>query len=253
MGNWEAKIYINGIIKTSLMVKNDTSLTEIRNLLNDSGIDIPQGVYFISRKNSIIRNDKNFTAKHVWNDDEEGGYKIDLMSPDFFENNNNQVVNLYFNMYRHSSIKYYKEMSLEKIKNSSYDLNKDNIYFLNKNNIIIRNIRGFSAKDIAKLENNGIRINLVDLEYYKRYQIIEHLNELEKKANIDWLEETEFFKKLKNLTGNEVVQGIEDELFRERQNGVKGSKAYIKRFLQLLIADNNNQSISTSIHDDIGF
>ena len=253
MGNWEAKIYINGIIKTSLMVKNDTSLTEIRNLLNDSGIDIPQGVYFISRRNSIIRNDYNFTAKHVWNDDEEGGYKIDLMSPDFFENNSNQVVNLYFNMYRHSSIRYCKEMSLERIKGSSYDLNKDNIYFLNKNNIIIRNTEGLSAKNIVKFENNGKRINLVDLEYYKRYQIIEHLNELEKKTNIDWLEETEFFKKLKDLTGNEVIQGIEDELFRERQNGVKGSKAYIKRFLQLLIADNNDQTKSTSILDDIGF
>jgi hypothetical protein len=253
MGNWEAKIYINGELKTSLIVKNSTSLIEIRNLLDDSGINIPPFSYFISRNNSIIRNENNFTAKHVWNDDEEGGYKIDLMSPDYFENNNNQLVNLYFNMYRHSSIRYCKEMSLERIKGSSYDLNKDNIYFLNKNNIIIRNTEGLSAKNIVKFENNGKRINLVDLEYYKRYQIIEHLNELEKKANIDWLEETEFFKKLKNLTGNEVVQGIEDELFRERQNGVKGSKAYIKRFLQLLIADNNNQSISTSIHDDIGF
>ena len=253
MGNWEAKIYINGELKTSLIVKNSTSLIEIRNLLDDSGINIPPFSYFISRNNSIIRNENNFTAKHVWNDDEEGGYKIDLMSPDFFENNNNQLVNLYFNMYRHSSIRYCKEMSLERIKGSSYDLNKDNIYFLNKNNIIIRNTEGLSAKDIVKFENNGKRINLVDLEYYKRYQIIEHLNELEKKTNIDWLEETEFFKKLKNLTGNEVVQGIEDELFRERQNGVKGSKAYIKRFLQLLIADNNDQTKSTSILDDIGF
>jgi hypothetical protein len=253
MGNWEAKIYINGELKTSLIVKNSTSLTEIRNLLDDSGINIPPFSYFISRNNSIIRNENNFTAKHVWNDDEEGGYKIDLMSPDFFENNNNQLVNLYFNMYRHSSIRYCKEMSLERIKGSSYDLNKDNIYFLNKNNIIIRNTEGLSAKNIVKFENNGKRINLVDLEYYKRYQIIEHLNELEKKTNIDWLEETEFFKKLKDLTSNEVIQGIEDELFRERQNGVKGSKEYIKRFLQLLIADNNNRSISTSIHDDIGF
>lgn len=253
MGNWEAKIYINGELKTSLIVKNSTSLIEIRNLLDDSGINIPPFSYFISRNNSIIRNENNFTAKHVWNDDEEGGYKIDLMSPDFFENNNNQLVNLYFNMYRHSSIRYCKEMSLERIKGSSYDLNKDNIYFLNKNNIIIRNTEGLSAKNIVKFENNGKRINLVDLEYYKRYQIIEHLNELEKKTNIDWLEETEFFKKLKDLTSNEVIQGIEDELFRERQNGVKGSKEYIKRFLQLLIADNKNQSTTTSINDDIGF
>lgn len=253
MGNWEAKIYINGELKTSLIVKNSTSLIEIRNLLDDSGINIPPFSYFISRNNSIIRNENNFTAKHVWNDDEEGGYKIDLMSPDFFENNNNQLVNLYFNMYRHSSIRYCKEMSLERIKGSSYDLNKDNIYFLNKNNIIIRNTEGLSAKDIVKFENNGKRINLVDLKYYKRYQIIEHLNELEKKTNIDWLEETEFFKKLKDLTSNEVIQGIEDELFRERQNGVKGSKEYIKRFLQLLIADNKNQSTTTSINDDIGF
>lgn len=251
MGNWESKIYFNGRLITSLIVKNSTTLSEIRNKLNDMDIDILDGLYFISRQNSIIRNEDNFTAKHVWNNDEEGGYKIDLMSQDFFDNNSNSVVNLYFNMYRHSSIKYERYISLQRIKESSDDLNRPNIFFLNKNNIIIRNTAGFEAKDIVKFENNGKRINLVDLEYYKRYQIIEHLNELEKKTNLDWLEETEFFKKLRDLTGDGVVRGIEDELFKERQNGIKGSKDYIKRFLNLLISENSTPRTTSLIINDV--
>ena len=47
--------------------------------------------------------------------------------------------------------------------------------------------------------------------------------------HIDWLEQTEFFKKLKELAGDQVVQGIIYELFNERlEHRGKCNKDYRK-------------------------
>jgi hypothetical protein len=247
MGNtsWEAKIYIDGQYKSSITVKNDYSLIRIRNSLN-----LPNDCYFISRNNGLIENEEGFKAKNVWNDDEESGYKIDLMSREYYNSNNVKVVNLYFNMFREKAIKYDGRMDLSSILDLSE--NKDNrngVCFLSKNNIKIQDFQGLKARDIAKNEVNGKRIDLVDLEYYKRFQVIEHLNELEKNNDFDWLEQKEFFTKVKELCGEDVTNAVIDELFnRIRQGGEKGNKDFIRRFRNLLIRENNENN-STRTND----
>ena len=195
--NQEAKIYIDGQYKSSITVKNDYQLNEIRNSLN-----LPNDCYFISRNNGLIENEEGFKAKNVWNNDEESGYKIDLMSREYYNSNNAKVVNLYFNMFREKAIKYDGRMDLSSILDLSENkYNTNGVCFLSKDNIKIQDFQGLKVRDIAKNGVNDKRIDLVDLEYYKRFQVIEHLNELEKNNDFDWLEQKEFFTKVKELCG----------------------------------------------------
>ena len=53
MGNWGAKIYVNGKMRSSLKVDNSTALSEIRNSM-DLG-DNDDELHFISRKGGFIR------------------------------------------------------------------------------------------------------------------------------------------------------------------------------------------------------
>lgn len=248
MGNssWEAKIYIDGQYKSSITVKNDYSLNEIRNSLN-----LPNDYYFISRNNGLIENEEGFKAKNVWNNDEESGYKIDLMSREYYNSNNTKVVNLYFNMFREKAIKYDGRMDLSSILDLSENKHNTNgVCFLSKDNIKIQDFQGLRARDIAKNGVNGKRIDLVDLEYYKRFQVIEHLNELEKNNDFDWLEQREFFTKVKELCGEDVTNSLIDELFnRIRQGGEKGNKEFIKRFRNLLIQENDNSTRRNSTNN----
>lgn len=248
MGNssWEAKIYIDGQYKSSIKVKNDYSLNEIRNSLN-----LPNDYYFISRNNGLIENEEGFKAKNVWNNDEESGYKIDLMSREYYNSNNTKLVNLYFNMFREKAIKYDGRMDLSSILDLSENKHNTNgVCFLSKDNIKIQDFQGLRARDIAKNGVNGKRIDLVDLEYYKRFQVIEHLNELEKNNDFDWLEQREFFTKVKELCGEDVTNALIDELFnRIRQGGEKGNKEFIKRFRNLLIQENNNSTCMNSTNN----
>ena len=59
----------------------------------------------------------NFFAKDVWKNDDNGGYKIDMMNTQYFENYRNGVVNLYLNLCRYSAIKYNENISLDSVKN----------------------------------------------------------------------------------------------------------------------------------------
>ena len=237
--NQEAKIYIDGQYKSSITVKNDYQLNEIRNSLN-----LPNDCYFISRNNGLIENEEGFKAKNVWNNDEESGYKIDLMSREYYNSNNAKVVNLYFNMFREKAIKYDGRMDLSSILDLSENkYNRNGVCFLSKDNIKIQDFQGLKVRDIAKNGVNDKRIDLVDLEYYKRFQVIEHLNELEKNNDFDWLEQKEFFTKLKELCGEDVTNAVIDELFnRIRHGGEKGNKDFIQRFRNLLIRENNENN-----------
>ena len=252
--SWEAKIYINGKNHSSLQVKNDTPLQEIRDSLN-----INDDKHFISRNDGFIERETDFTAKNVWkNDEEKGGYKIDLMTREYFDSFQSDTadtvdtVDLYFNMFRNKAIKYDPNMTLDRIMEIG-NYNNGNIfaekkyYLLSKTNIKIEDFEGLEAKDIVKNENNGKRIDIVDSNYYKKFQVIEHLKELESKNNFDWLEQTEFFMKVKNLCGEEVTTGIINELYNERREGNrKGNKEYIKRFINLLIEDNKSNILNTT-------
>ena len=261
-GTWEAKIYLNGKNTSSIPVQNDTQLSEIRNSLR-----IPDNHHFISRNNGFIEIEGNFTAKNVWKNDVEGGggYKIDLMTREYFASYQSGVVNLYFNNFRNKAIRYDPNMSLDEImiignykKNNAinfFDIEEKRYYLLSRNNIKIENYEGLKAKDIVKNEINGKRIDIMDSNYYKKFQVIEHLRELEAKINFDWLEQTEFFLKVKDLCGEEVTTGIINELYNDRRNGNgKGNKDYIKRFLNLLIEDNKSKLVDNSTEKlDIDF
>jgi hypothetical protein len=250
MGNWEAKIYINETFKSSIIVDNSTSLNEIRNKIN---LNNNNDYYFISRNDGLIENEEGFNAKKVWKNDEESGYKIDLMSRDYYDSYKTKVVNLYFNMFREKAIQYDGQMNLNSLLNLSENrYNSNGVCFLSKNNIKIQDYEGLKAKDIVKKGVYGKRIDLVDLEYYKRFQVIEHLNELELMENVDWLAQGEFFIKVKALCGEDVTNAVIDELYNRVRNGeMKGSKDYIRRFRNLLIEENNeNNSTHSHILND---
>ena len=251
MGNWEAKIYVNGKMRSSLKVDNSTALSEIRNSM-DLG-DNDDELHFISRKSWFIENEEKFTAKDVYKDDEDGGYKINLMDREYFEAylnaENDKMVNLYFNMFPDKAIKYEENMTLERVRElGDYYLN--DTFFLSKQNIKVDNLGDIKAKDIIKITPRGRRIDLVDSNYYKKFQVIEHLKELEKYNDLDWLEQTIFFGKVRDLCGEEVTTALIDELYEKRRNGdnIK-NKEYIKKFINLLIEDNKNNFLdSTRIH-----
>ena len=160
-------------------------------------------------------------------------------------------------MFREKAIRYDEQMSLRSILGLSENRNNINgVCFLSKNNIKISNYDGLKAKDIVKKGVYGKRIDLVDLEYYKRFQVIEHLKELELMENVDWLAQGEFFIKVKALCGEGVTNAVIDELYnRVKQGEMKGSKDYIQRFRNLLIEENNenNSTHSYIINDTDGF
>ena len=244
MGNdyWEAKIYMNDEIKTSIKVKNETELKEIRQQLtllfpnNDN-------YCFISKMNSIIRNEMNFTAQDAWRYDENDGYRIDLMTPEYFNANQSGLITIYLNDFPTVAVLINKNTSLEEIKKlGGNQINRNKIYFLTSDNIIIENINYFKAKDIIILDKNGKkRINCVDKNFYKRVQVIEHLRKLEQSiGSIDWLKQTEFFKKIKEFAGEEITNAIISDLLENVGNNNKiNDREYIKRFLNLLVSKNN--------------
>ena len=237
-------------MQSSVKVNNSTPLKDIRNSID---LVLNHDLHFISRKGGFIVNEDNFTAEDVYQDDKNGGYKINLMDreyfDEYFEAERDEMVNLYFNMFPDKAIKYNKNMALERIREIG-DYNLNDIFFLSKQNIKIDNLDDIKAKDIIKITPRGKRIDLVDSNYYKKFQVIEHLKELEKSNNFDWLEQTVFFGKVRDLCGEEVTIALIDELYEKRRNGdnIKNQE-YIKKFIDLLIKDNkNNLFDSTRIH-----
>ena len=131
---------------------------------------------------------------------------------------NDKMVNLYFNMFPDKAIKYEENMTLERVRElGDYYLN--DTFFLSKQNIKVDNLGDIKAKDIIKITPRGRRIDLVDSNYYKKFQVIEHLKELEKSNDLDWLEQTIFFGKVRDLCGEEVTTALIDELYEKRRNG----------------------------------
>ena len=73
--------------------------------------------FFLNKANKIIIDDKDFTVEDVWKNDEDGGgYRIDLVTEKYF-NEESKLVNLYINDVKYSAIKCKENMNLKKIKN----------------------------------------------------------------------------------------------------------------------------------------
>lgn len=253
-GTWEANIYFNGNYRSTIKVKNDTPLIEIGQSLN-----INDNMYFISRNNGFIEIENNFTAKNVWKNDDirNQGYKIDLMTRQYFNSNESGLVNIYKNTLKDKAIRYDPNMSLAEIMEvGGYDRQllipseEDKYFFLSKGNAKIEDFEGLHAKDIVKFEDNGKRIDIVDAIFYKKFQVLEHLNELDSKTHFDWLEQTEFFKKVKNLCGEEVANAVINELCNDIKDGKpKANKEYIRKFRELLIKETQVNKYGTKDFD----
>ena len=84
------------------------------------------------------------------------------------------------------------------------------------------------------------------------------MRQLESNLNFDWLEQTEFFLKVKALCGEEATTAVINELYNDRKSeNRKGNKEFIQRFLNFLIEDNKlkekNNNISTENSSSKGF
>ena len=166
------------------------------------------------------------------------------MTTEFYNSNQSGLITLYLNEFPTTAIIYKKNMDLNQIKNLGGNvINKDSIFFLTADYVIIENVNNFKAKDIIQTEKNGKkRINLVTRDYYKRLQVIEHLRKLEATTgSIDWLKQTEFFKKVKDFAGEEIANAIINELLEKIETNEKiDDKKYITRFLILLLGNKDN-------------
>ena len=102
----------------------------------------------------------NYIANEVWKDDEDGGYKIDLMTTEFYNSNQSGLITLYLNEFPTTAIIYKKNMDLNQIKNLGGNvINKDSIFFLTADYVIIENVNNFKVKDIIQTEKNGKKKN----------------------------------------------------------------------------------------------
>ena len=99
MGNsaWEAKIYLNEDFKTVIKVKNEDKLNDIYNKELNLILPNDEKYYFISNKNLIILNHNNYIVDDVWTNDDDYGYKIDLMTKEYFNSIKSNLINLYLN------------------------------------------------------------------------------------------------------------------------------------------------------------
>lgn len=84
--------------------------------------------FFLNKANKIIIDDKGFTIEDVWKNDEDGGgYRIDLVTEKYF-NEESKLVNLYINDVKYSAIKCKENMNLKKIKKLG-GINKNSLFF----------------------------------------------------------------------------------------------------------------------------
>ena len=256
---WDAKVYINDQYKTTVRVKNSTSLSQIRNIIFPINKEqlLPQDnqYFFLNRANNILLNDEGFFAKDVWKND-ENGYKIELATEEYTRPEN-KIVNLYVNDIKASAIKLKGNTKLGEIKRlGGININKDTLFFLTNDNTIIENTDNFIAKDIAIQKGLETKINLVSREYYLRIQIIDHLEVLSRTIGpINWLRQAEFFIKIKDFAGETIANAIIEDLCGKIGTEEKiNDRLYINKFLKLLankinINNINNNIINSSFYD----
>ena len=291
MGSWQANFYFNDIWETSIKVKNSYSLQEVRDILgidnsyffknknniliindqnyvvkdiykNDENgeprIDLIKENY---RKGDYLKNNRNITIqpeeeipnifakddtnRNILKNEENKVDKIELIE-------DIKIVNLYLNNFKNSAIAYKPNMSLDKIKELGGDsINKDSIFFLTKDNTIIEKIDNFLSKDCLVEKNGEMKINLVTKDYYKRIEIIDHLDKLAAQAGpIDWFTQPVFFNKIKDYAGEQIANVIINDIFVNIYKDKKlDDKKYVKQFKNLLI-ENNNKNNDNNIHDN---
>ncbi len=274
-------VYFNDICETSIKVKSSYSLQEIRDILgidnsyffknknnrliiNDQNfyvkdiykkdnndeyrIDLQKDNY---REGDYLKNNKNVIVPPV--EIISNIFAKDDTNRNILKNEENKVdkiyleedtkkVNLYLNNFKNSAIAYKPNMNLGKIKELGGDsINKDSIFFLTKDNTIIEKIDNFLPKDCLVEKNGEMKINLVTKDYYKRIEIIDHLDKFAALAGpIDWYVQEVFFKKIKDYVGEQIANVIIDDIYLNLCQFKKiDDKKYVKQFKNLLIGNNN--------------
>lgn len=237
---YRAHIYIDNELKILIDVTKTTKLENIRqNIEKQSAIfQNTSNYYFISINGEMIRNDSNFIVKDVWQKIGDNEYKIYLRSEEV-----SMIVSLYLNGFKKSGIQIKNSMNLLEIKKiAGQEINNDNVYFLTKDKALIEqeNLENFKAKDVIIFDdNNNARIDLNDKNFYKRQVVIEYLRKLEEQASsgaIDWVSQTEFFKKMEDFAGTGISNALKDELLGKYENQEKvKDKEYLHKFLILLL------------------
>ena len=264
MGNkfYDGNIYLNDKEATTIKFKYDYTLTQIKEICKDA-IPSDKTFFFISKTGFIIMNDANFTAYDVVTD-KDNGKRIDLKTREFFEDKEYEIT-IYLNDQKHSGLKIKDSMSLVDIKRKAgRQIDKNTIYYLTKNHALIEqsNINDFKTKDIITEEGGRKRIDFVEGDYYKRLQIIDHLRLLDQEISegktIDWFKQREFFKKIEGLAGEAIANAIKEELSKSPKDEDESEtddgnshkkytdKDYIKKYMSLLLQDNNMNSAPTS-------
>lgn len=246
MGNWEANIYTNENLKTSMIVSNNMTLNEVRESLH-----LEDAFFFISRNRVIIEHENNYKVKHIRTNDPKGGYKIDLMTSQYYQANKNGLVKLYINNFPHCSVRYKRNMPLREIKQLG-GIDEENIiinnddntkYFLDTENMIIFNEENIVAKDIVRIENGKKIIHLRTKKFHLKQEIIDYCEMLKSLDKINWFNQDRFFQKLQEFAGKGVTDALQDELINDMKEKEKiNDREYIEKFLALLMKKEERSS-----------
>ena len=97
-----------------------------------------------------------------------------------------------------------------------------------------------------------MKIHLVTKDFYKRIQIIDHLDKLAAVPGpINWYLEEEFFNKIKDYAGEQIAHGIIDSIFQNLIEDKKiDDKTFVKQFKNLLIKNNNHDNNDNNNNND---
>ena len=250
-GTWEANIYCNNEKVTTIKIENGTKLSEIRSKCQNV-IPKNDNYFFISKINSILIDESNYTAKEVYKEDGNNGYRIDLKTKEFLENKE-ILVELTLNDLNPTALYAKNDADLNTLKKSAFkDKPPNSIVFITKDDSIIenQNLSKFKLKDVIRFENGKRKIILYEQDYYHRVQVIEHLRKLEAQTKsgkpVDWYKENEFFKKIDKLAGSAISKAIQDDLKgnsnetpgNDQESKRKNDQEYIELYLKCLLENN---------------
>lgn len=150
MGSFQAKIYLDSELITTIEIKNDTPLSEIKTKCNSYFHEDSHHYYFISKEGNTIRNIYFITAKDVVQKD-SNGYKIKIISEQYSFN-----ANIYIDSQLIENIKVKKDTKLSEIRKKCQSNFKEDeeYYFISTSGNILKNDSDFTVEKVWKEERN---------------------------------------------------------------------------------------------------
>lgn len=174
-------IYINGVMKDSIKLRNNYySLEEIRQLCRNI-IPNNDNYYFISKDNSLINTEKDYNIKDILQKTlKENVYKIDIKTKEYYSENDFMEIYVYYNDFKNSVISIRKNIRLLEIKNQA-DMNKADIFLVNNKRTIIKDnaLDNFKLEDILFEKDTEKIINFYDKFYYNKIEVIKLLRNIQ--------------------------------------------------------------------------